>query len=74
MAITALGIDHIHFEVRDLKRMRELLNRLFDNDMTPVGHLEPFGFYNSTMYLRGAVAGQPFLDMFQPAGLVGSNP
>lgn len=67
MAIKTTGIDHIHFNVRDLKRMLGTLNQLFETDATPVGHLKPLGIYNSTVKLVGADAGQPFLDLFQSA-------
>lgn len=67
MAIRTSGIDHIHLNVRDLKRLLGVMNQLFDTDTTPVSTLEPFGFFNATMQLAGADAGQPFLDLFQPA-------
>jgi hypothetical protein len=67
MAIRTSGIDHIHFNVRDLRKLLGIMNQLFDTDTTPISTLEPHGFYNATMTLAGADAGQPFLDLFQPA-------
>ena len=67
MAIKTSGIDHIHLNVRDLKRLLGIMNRLFCTETTPVGRLEPLGMYNATMKLTGADTRQPFLDLFQPA-------
>lgn len=66
MAIKTLGIDHIHFNVFDLQRFRELMQKLFGAEMTPVGHLEPLGLFNSCVSFRD-VARAPFMDVFQPA-------
>ena len=60
MAIRTSGIDHIHFNVRDLRKLLGIMNQLFDTDTTPISTLEPHGFYNATMTLAGADAGQPF--------------
>jgi hypothetical protein len=73
MTIKVLGIDHIHINVRRLQRFREIMQQLFGPDITPVGHLEPFGFYNSCVSFPESSA-RPFLDVFQPAndeGFVG---
>jgi len=67
MAIKTSGIDHIHLNVRDLKRLLGIMNRLFCTETTPVGRLDPLGMYNATMKLTGADTRQPFLDLFQPA-------
>ncbi len=67
MAIKTSGIDHIHFNVRHMKRFLEIMGGLFDIDATKVGHLQPLDLYNSVVHLAGADAGQPFLDIFQPA-------
>ena len=60
MAIKVLGVDHIHCNSRDLKASRDLLARLFDSQVTPIGHLPDFGFYNASVYLLGAEGKQAF--------------
>ena len=67
MAIKTSGIDHIHFNVPDMRRFLDIMGKLFDIDATKIGHLPPAGFYNSTVKLVDADAGQPFLDVFQSA-------
>ena len=66
MTIKTSGIDHVHFNVHRLKRFREIMTQLFGAEMTPVGLLEPFGFYNSCVYFEGPDT-KVFMDVFQPA-------
>ncbi len=67
MAIKCAGIDHIHFNVPSLNKFKEIMGQLFDLDATKIGHMDAFGFYNSTMKIVGTDAGQPYLDVFQSA-------
>lgn len=66
MTIKTLGIDHIHFNVLNLKRFREIMKQLFGPDITPIGYLKPHGMYNSCVSFADATA-QTFLDVFQAA-------
>jgi len=72
MTIRTSGIDHVHFNVRDLPRFLDIMCRLFGAEMTPIGLLESLGMYNASVYTgapHGASAGRAraFLDVFQPA-------
>ena len=67
MAIKTSGIDHIHFNVKNIKRLREVFAQLFEPEITPIALLEPFSFYNSCVSFPKAEAGA-FMDVFQPAG------
>lgn len=64
MTIKTHGIDHIHFNVRNLPRFREIMEQLFGPDITPIGHLQQFGFYNSCVSFPEGDS-QSFLDVFQ---------
>ncbi|MCA9505106.1 MAG: VOC family protein [Myxococcales bacterium] len=66
MTIRTSGIDHVHFNVHRLKRFREIMEQLFGAEMTPVGLLEQFGFYNSCVYFREGDT-KVFMDVFQAA-------
>jgi len=65
MAIKTFGIDHIHVNVRSMDRFRDLMKQLFDLDASRIGHIESIRADNATVRLRGADAGQPFLDVFE---------
>ena len=67
MTIRTSGIDHVHFDVADLPRFLELMQRLFGSETTPIAHLDPFGFYNACVYPDAADGARAFLDVFQPA-------
>ena len=71
MAIKTSGFDHIHFNVRNMKRFMEIMGQLFDLDATPIGQLQPLRLFNASLYLNGAEGRQPFFDVFQPAGETG---
>lgn len=66
MTIKTSGIDHIHFNVKNLKRFREIMEQLFGPDITPVGQMQNFGFYNSCVSFPEGDS-RAFLDVFQPA-------
>ena len=65
MTIKTFGIDHIHVNVRSMDRFRDLMKQLFDLDATRIGHIDSIMADNATVRLRGAGAGQPFLDVFE---------
>ncbi len=66
MTIKTLGIDHIHFNVVNIKRFLEIMEQLFGPDITPIAHLQPLEIYNACVTLPDASV-QPFLDVFQAA-------
>lgn len=66
MTIKTSGIDHIHFNVNHLNKFRDLMEKLFGADITPVAHLAPLAFYNSCISFPGSEQA-PFMDVFQAA-------
>lgn len=66
MTIKTSGVDHIHFNVRNMKRLNELMEQLFGADMTQVGLLEHLGMYNTTIFFPEGDT-KAFLDVFQSA-------
>lgn len=66
MTIKTYGIDHIHLNVRSMDRFRDLMKQLFDLDAGRIGHIDSISADNAVVRLRGAAAGQPFLDVFEP--------
>lgn len=67
MTIKTYGIDHIHFNVRKMKRFLEIMEQLFGPDITPINNLQQFGFYNACVNFDKVNEAQAFLDVFQPA-------
>ncbi|MFN8626710.1 MAG: VOC family protein [Candidatus Binatia bacterium] len=67
MAIKTSGIDHIHVNIPSMDKFRDVMKQLFDLDATRIAHVDGILAYNSSMRLNGADAGQPFLDVFEPA-------
>ena len=65
VSIKTLGIDHIHINVRNVKKFRDVMGDLFDADITPVAHWQTLDTYTSVVQV--ADAGQPFLDLLQAA-------
>lgn len=72
MAIKVTGIDHVHFNTRDIRAFTALMRRLFDVSETPIGHLMPLELYNVTMTMNAAGNDQAFLDIFEPSGVKGT--
>jgi len=75
MTIKTSGIDHIHFNVRNIKRFLEIIEQLFGPDITPINQMPYLGFYNASVTFDPTNAAQAFLDVFQPAddkGFVGN--
>lgn len=66
MAIKTLGIDHIHFNVIQLRRCLDLMEKLFGPDITPVAQVQPLHMFNACISFPGATT-QPFMDVFQAA-------
>ncbi len=56
MAIKTSGMDHIHFNGKNIKRLREVFAQLFEPEITPVALLEPFNFYSSCVSFPAAAA------------------
>ena len=69
MAIKALGIDHIHFNTRDIRRFSALMRELFELEPARLGHIKGLEKYNTTLHLAGAPRHHPFLDVFEPTAL-----
>jgi len=67
MAIKTSGIDHIHLNIPSMDKFRDVMKQLFDLDATRIAHVDEILAYNSSVWLKGADAGQPFLDVFEPA-------
>jgi hypothetical protein len=67
MGIKTSGIDHIHVNIPSMDRFRDVMKQLFDLDATRIAHVDSILAYNSSMRPNGADAGQPFLDVFEPA-------
>lgn len=67
MAIKTSGIDHIHLNIPSMDRFRDVMKQLFDLDATRIAQVDSILAYNSSIRLIGADAGQPFLDVFEPA-------
>lgn len=67
MTIKTSGIDHIHFNIRNIKRFLEIMQQLFGPDITPINQLQPLGFYNASVTFDPTNAAQAFLDVFQSA-------
>jgi hypothetical protein len=67
MAIKTSGIDHIHLNIPSMDKFRDVMKQLFDLDATRIAHVDEILANNSSMRVSGADAGQPFLDVFEPA-------
>ncbi len=67
MAIKTYGIDHIHLNVPDMDRFREVMKQLFELDAGRIGHIDSIQAHNAVVRLGGGKGEQPFLDVFEPA-------
>ncbi len=67
MAIKTHGIDHIHLNVRDMDQFRRLMKALFEIDASRFMHIDSIHAFNAVVRVAPADAGQPFLDVFEPA-------
>jgi 4-hydroxyphenylpyruvate dioxygenase-like putative hemolysin len=67
MTIKTYGIDHIHFNIRNIKRFLEIMQQLFGPNITPISNLQQFGFYNACVNFDSDNGAQAFMDVFQSA-------
>ena len=68
MTIRTFGIDHVHFNVRRIKRFLEIMERLFGADIKPISQLAQLGAYNASVHFPAKGMTPSFPDVFQPGG------
>jgi len=68
--IRTTGLDHVHIYVRDMARLLDLFERLFECDTTQPSEVAAIGSFTAQIRFPAGDSA-PYLDVFEPADIGG---